>query len=211
MSKKVLLNKSAEGFGLSNEAFEMFLHLAKIHYHYHEENFRPLYLKVSGTQYKSELVKVKNGQELRELNNKYLLTVHNIDRSHPALWEVAQRIGIEKMQDSYSKLVFVDVADDANWSIKEINDIEYISVSLKPKAKFTGKSEHWYPGHERPEWMHEDELVLVSGFELGSDVPFNTYCSWRSVIEDKFGACSNVFWYPLQKLNPNFAKTDDAK
>jgi hypothetical protein len=204
------LNKSAEGFGLSNEAFEMFLHLAKIPYHYHEENFRPMYLKISATQYKTELVKAKNGNDLREINNKYVLTAHSIDRSHPALWEVAQRIGIEAMQDNYSKLVFVDVADDANWSIKEINDIEYLSVSLKPKPKFEGKTEHWYPASFRPEWMNEDELVLVSGFEVASSVPFNTYCAWSSILSDKFDGCRSVLWYPLQKLNPNYDKKGDA-
>ncbi len=209
MSKKILINKSPEGFGLSYEALEKYLELSETPFYYHTDNFRPVYLRIPVVNYKAEVAKAKNGTELKEINAKYVFSAHTIDRSDPALWEVAQKIGVEAMQDNYSRLVFEEVEDDVSWSIKEINNIEYLAIDINPKPKFMGKSEHWYSVDFRPEWMKPDDLVIFTG--NGATLPnkvnskplvFNTITTWRSVVAGEHAFYTDGLWYPLQKLNP---------
>jgi hypothetical protein len=209
MSKKILLNKSPEGFGLSYEALEKYLELSETPFYYHTENFRPVYLRIPVVNYKAEVAKAKNGNELKELNAKYVISAHNIDRSDPALWEVSQKMGIEAMQDSYSRLVFEEIDDEYDWCIKEINNIEYLAIDINPKPKFTGKSEHWYSVNFRPEWMKDDDLVIFTGkgvtpasYSNAEPLVFNTITTWRSVISGEHDFYNDALWYPLQKLNP---------
>jgi hypothetical protein len=129
-AKKVLINKNNAGFGLSKEAHELFLKKANIPFTKYTENFKSILLKTSALNYHAALINTKDGKGLEEIKNTYIHHCADIPRDHPALLEVADFIGLDAMNDRFSKLEFVEVPEDKLWSIKEINGIEYISIKL---------------------------------------------------------------------------------
>lgn len=112
MAKKlVLLNKSNEGFGLSEEAHILFLKMAKIPFFKVKKGFRTLLCKEPG-------------------NCSLLHRQADIQRDHPALLKVRDEIGIECMGDKFAGLVFEEVDENAIWSIREIDKVEYLTIRL---------------------------------------------------------------------------------
>jgi hypothetical protein len=203
--KKVLLNKNNTGFGLSKEAHELFLKKANIPFTKRTENFKPILLKTSALNYEAALTNAKDGKDLEEIRNTLVHHCSEIPRDHPALWEVADLLGLDAMNDRFSKLEFVEVPEDKQWSIKEINGIEYISINPNPIPKFTGKTEHWYASDFRPQWMDpKKDSVVVAGFNK-SGVVISTICSWGSV-QYKLVDLIDYKWYPLTKLCPLYSE-----
>lgn len=199
--KKVLINKNNTGFGLSKEAHELFLKKANIFYTKRTENFKVILLKTSEIKYVAAMTNAKDGKDLEEIRINYIHHCSEIPRDHPALWEVADFIGLDAMNDRFSKLEFVEVAEDKQWSIKEINGIEYISINPNPLPKFTGKSEHWYASDFRPNWMDpkKDSVVVVGTSKNG--VVTSTICSWGNIHYNLIDLV-DYKWYPLTKLCP---------
>lgn len=199
--KKVLINKNDTGFGLSKEAHELFLKKADIPFTKHVENFKTLLLKTSAIKYVAALTNATEGKDLEEIRKNYIHHCSEIPRDHPALWEVADFLGMDAMNDRFSKLEFVEVPEDRQWSIKEIQGIEYISINPNPIPKFEGKCEYWYDSDFRPTWMDpkKDTVVLVGTNKNG--VVVSHICGWGNVHYNLVGLV-DYKWYPLSKLCP---------
>lgn len=199
--KKILLNKNSTGFGLSKEAHEFFLKRANIPFTKYTENFKTILLKTSALDYVAAVTNAKDGKDLEEIRDKFIHHCSEIPRGHPALLEVADFLGLDRMNDRFSKLEFVDVPEDSVWSIKEIAGVEYISINPNPNPKFNGTCEHWYPSDFRPAWMDikKDSVVAVGMTKNG--VITSTICSWGNIF---YNLCDLVDykWYPLTKLCP---------
>ncbi len=204
--KKVLINKNDTGFGLSEEAHERFLKKANIPFTKRTANFKTMFLKTGELNYVAAIANAKDGKDLEEIRVNYIHHCSEIPRDHPALWEVADFIGIDAMNDRFSKLEFVEVPEDRLWSIKEINGIEYISINPNPIPKFNGKCEHWYASDFRPHWMDpkKDSVVLVGTNKNG--IVNSTICSWSNIYYNLVDLV-DYKWYPLTKLCPIY----DAK
>lgn len=204
--KKVLINKNDAGFGLSKEAHELFLKKANASYTKHVENFKTLFLKTSVINYVAAVTNAKDDKELEEVRKNYIHHCSEIPRDHSALWEVADFLGLDAMNDRFSKLEVVEVPEDRQWSIKEIQGVEYISINPNPIPKFEGKSEHWYASDFRPAWMDpkKDSVVVVGTNKNG--VVVSHICGWGSVFYDLVDLV-DYKWYPLTKLCPVY----DAK
>jgi hypothetical protein len=199
--KKVLLNKNNTGFGLSKEAHELFLKKANIPFTKHTENFKTILLKTSALNYEAALTNARDGKDLEEIRKTYIHHCSEIPRDHEALWEVADFLGMERMNDRFSKLEFVEIPEDRLWSIKEIDGIEYISINPNPIPKFNGKCDNWYASDFRPPWMDpKNDSVVVVGTTKNGNIT-STICSWGNI-------CYNLMdlidykWYPLTKLCP---------
>ena len=199
--KKVLINKNDTGFGLSKEAHELFLKKADIPYTKHVENFKTLLLKTSAINYVAAVTNAKDGKDLEEIRKNYIHHCSEIPRDHPALLEVADFLGLDAMNDRFSKLEFVEVPEDKQWSVKEIQGIEYITVNPNPIPKFEGKCEHWYASDFRPTWMDpkKDTVVLVGTNKNG--VVVSHICGWGN-IHYNLVELVDYKWYPLTKLCP---------
>jgi len=199
--KKVLINKNETGFGLSKEAHELFLKKANIAYTKYVENFKTLLLKTSALNYTAALTNAKDGKELEEVRKNFIHHCSDIPRDHEALWEVADFLGLDAMNDRFSKLEFVDVPEDRQWNIKEIQGIEYITINPNPVPKFEGKCEHWYASDFRPTWMEpkKDSVVLVGTNKAGTVV--SHICSWSNIYYNLVELI-DYKWYPLNKLCP---------
>jgi hypothetical protein len=199
--KKVLLNKNNTGFGLSKEAHELFLKKANIPFTKHTENFKSLLLKRSALDYVAAVAEAKDGKDLEEIRNTYIHHCSEIPRDHPVLWDVADFLGLDRMNDRFSKLEFAEVAEDRSWSIKEIDGIEYISINPNPVPKFNGKCANWYASDFRPYWMDpkKDAVVVVGTAKNGSVT--STICSWGNIYYNLVDL-SDYKWYPLTKLCP---------
>jgi hypothetical protein len=52
---------------------------------------------------------------------------------------VADFIGLDAMNDRFSKLEFAEVPEDKLWSIKEINGVEYICIKPNPVSDLNVK------------------------------------------------------------------------
>lgn len=199
--KKILLNKNDTGFGLSKEAHEFFLKRANIPFTKYTENFKTILLKTSALDYVAAVTNAKDGKDLEEIRDKFIHHCSEIPRDHPALLEVADFLGLDRMNDRFSKLEFVDVPEDSVWSIKEIAGVEYISINPNPNPKFNGTCEHWYPSDFRPAWMDikKDSVVVVGTTKNG--VITSTICSWGNIY---YNLCDLVDykWYPMTKLCP---------
>jgi hypothetical protein len=199
--KKVLINKNDKGFGLSKEAHELFLKKANIPYTKRTENFQTILLKTSALDYEAALTDTKDGKDLEEIRKTFLHHCSEIPRDHSALWEVSDFLGMEHMNDRFSKLEFVEVPEDRLWSIKEINGIEYISINTNPIPKFNGKCDNWYASDFRPNWMDPKKDVVVVAGTAENGVVTSTICGWGSVYYNLMNLI-DYKWYPLTKLCP---------
>ena len=144
MAKRILINKSNTGFGLSKEAHELFLKKANFRYYEYTENFKKLFLKTQPLNYVAALKNATTSEEISRVKKEYIYYSKDVPRDHPVLWLVADIIGMDRFNDRFSKLEFVDVPDDAIWSIRVINDIEYISLKIienENKKRNAGSSE----------------------------------------------------------------------
>lgn len=204
-TKHVLINKSNTGFGLSYEAHELFLKLSGRTYYEHIENNRPVYVNCTSVQYKAALGAAKTTNDVRAVNASLVYSPHDISRDNPVLVEVAKQLGLNKMGDKYSKLEFVEIPADTRWSIKEINEIEYLVINPNKKKVFTGKQEHWYPVSFQPEWMEDPEELVIVNHVHNNGVDLHTSIhKWVFVTSGLFDNEDNVLWYPLTKLCPNY-------
>jgi thiol-disulfide isomerase/thioredoxin len=204
MSKvKVLINKSPEGFGISYEAHELFLKKAGIVYFKYTENYKPILLKTEPLNYRAAITNAKDSQDVLKAQQGCIHYASEISRDHPALWEVAQELGMDAMNDRFSKLRFVEVDARRRWKIVEVENVEYISIDPNPIPKFESKVQHWYPTDYAPGWMSDpEELILVSGLNRNGEKVVVTTC-WEQI--STFSAeLQNLFWYPLAKLCPTF-------
>jgi hypothetical protein len=204
-TKKVLINKNASGFGLSKEAHELFLKKANIAFTKHTENFKTLFLKTSALSYVAAIVHAKDKEAIEEVKKEYIHHFSEIPRDHEALWLVADLIGMEAMNDTFSKLEFVEVPEDKQWSIKEIGGIEYITINPNPVLKFNETCSHWYASEFRPPWMDvKKDTVVVVGTDTNG-VVHSTICIWGNVHHN-FVDLVDYKWYPLTKLCPLYTE-----
>lgn len=200
-SKKILINKNDAGFGLSKEAHELFLKKANIPFTKKIENFKTIFIKSSELNYEAALMNAKDGKELTKVKDTYLHHCSEIPRDHPALLEVADFLGLDAMNDRFSKLEFVDVPEDKQWSIKEINGVEYLAINPNPIPKFKGISEHWYDLVNRRPWMDDEkDLVVMAGRDKNGNI-VTKIVAWK-VLQENAENLIDVKWYPLTKLCP---------
>lgn len=128
-TKRILINKSNSGFGLSKEAHEMYLKMTNSRYYAHTSNFKKIFLKTQPLNYVAALHNSKDSSEASKINAEYVYQLTEITRDNPVLFEIADIIGLENMNDRFSKLEFVEVSANAEWKIREINGVEYLTIN----------------------------------------------------------------------------------
>jgi hypothetical protein len=103
---KVVVNRSYGGFGLSNEASE-------------------LYLDKKGLDWNVSENTTILGKKQYKVDGKYF-SYYDIPRNDPILVEVVEELG-EKADGSFSKLEIVEIPDDVVWQIEEYDGREWIA------------------------------------------------------------------------------------
>lgn len=188
---------------MSKEAHELFLKKAGIQYFTHTENFKTILLKTEPLKYVAACTNAKDGKELMKIREDYVHLLSEIPRDHPALWEVAEELGMQRVNDRFSKLQFEEIAADSNWKIKSYNEIEYIVIDPNPKPKFEGTCEHWYAADFRPGWMDaKKDTIILAGIDKKGNKR-SIICDW-SVLDNNVVDLVTYKWYPLSKLCPIF-------
>jgi hypothetical protein len=113
---KVVINRCFGGFGLSDQAFELFMNKKGI-------EFEKVPAKHSFRDGDSDYYsKGHVGEDDHYLYYLYLCE----DRSDPALVAVVEELG-EKANRSCSELAVVEVPDDAKWYIHEYDGMEHVA------------------------------------------------------------------------------------
>lgn len=126
---RILINKSDSGFGMSKEAHEMYLKMNNKRYYTHLANFKKLFLKVPPIEYNTALLQARGAEQVRQVSINCVHNLSEIDRSSPVLWEIADILGMDGLNDRFSKLEFVELNDDVKWKIITIGGVECVSVS----------------------------------------------------------------------------------
>jgi hypothetical protein len=106
MVMKIVINSDYGGFGLSDEAMELYLTRKGIPFDKKPWKF-------------NEYIFVKPGTE----DDLYLHW--DVERDDPVLVQVVEELG-EKADGRYSQLKIVEIPDDVEWDIQEYDGIESI-------------------------------------------------------------------------------------
>lgn len=112
---KIVYNDRFGGFGLSNEAMELYLT---------KKGFTPFYKQMycSCMLYSSEPF-VKDGSSYKTDGKYYHYS--EIERDDPILIEVIEQLG-EKANGDYAELKIVEIPDDVKWEISEYDGNETV-------------------------------------------------------------------------------------
>jgi hypothetical protein len=121
---KIVINKCYGGFGLSEEAFELYLKKKNIKW---VEKEGSSYYTIPINQYKELSEKCwKEHHDYRDINSKgYFLSDYNIKRDDKILIEVVEELG-EKANGNSSELKIVEIPDGIDWEIDEYDGMESI-------------------------------------------------------------------------------------
>ena len=105
--KKIAINTCYGGFGLSDEAMEMYAKLADL-----------------------DVIKEESvqgwGHATYYLPDSSILTDHDIARDDPMLIQTIETLG-DDASDSLSSLKVVEIPDDVKWQIQEYDGIEWVA------------------------------------------------------------------------------------
>lgn len=127
---KVLINTCYGGFGLSEEALDLYYTKKGIKFYKFKEKSLTTYYTVSKEVFDAKYAKGWHNMtdtEKKEINSFYLSTL-DIERNDPTLIEVFEELG-EKCNCTYSNLSIVDIPDDVDWFIEEYDGSEWVSES----------------------------------------------------------------------------------
>lgn len=118
MSKKIVINRCYGGFGLSDEATELYMTKTGRVPFYKDTSF-------SCTTYATTpFVKTTPFCTGRATTGTYFFQ-HELDRDDPILIEVVEELG-EKANDRYSELDIVEIPEGVDWEIRDYDGKESV-------------------------------------------------------------------------------------
>ncbi len=125
---KIVINDCFGGFGLSDEAFELYLTKKGQTFFKKESRFFTHYYKVPSEEYeKVQKECEKNNKGYKEANDLFL-SQNDIERDDKTLIEVVEDLG-EKADGFCARLKIVDIPDGTDWEIEEYDGLETIAES----------------------------------------------------------------------------------
>ncbi len=129
---KVVLNKCFGGFGLSEEAqqlyakksgFELFFYKQT---EYEHQNGKRLFERADGNEVFSNAYKMDLGDSFSNAPDDSYWYYGDIERTDKLLIEVVEELGSEKASNSFSELEVVEIPDGIEWGIDDYDGIESI-------------------------------------------------------------------------------------
>ena len=134
---KVILNKRYGGFGVSQEAYELYAKKKGIEifsYKLECRNDKPIYRKTDMGSSIFTITFTKDFGDYVELSDdnseKYILELRGNHREDPVLIEVVEELG-ERADSPFSKLVVVDIPDGMEYEIDEYDGVETLHQKVE--------------------------------------------------------------------------------
>lgn len=134
---KVILNKCYGGFGVSQEAYELYAKKKGIElfaYKLDCENGKPIYKKTDTGSSIFTITFTKDFGDYIDLSddssNEYCLELRRGHREDPVLIEVVEELG-ERANSPFSKLVVVDIPDDMEYEIDDYDGVETLHQKVE--------------------------------------------------------------------------------
>jgi hypothetical protein len=124
---KIVINKCYGGFGLSDEAMELYLTRKGIKYYKWELNGHNVFTTVPMNEYQFISIKFQElSKEDKQKHNDTLLIYRGDDRTDPLLVQIVDELK-DKASYMFSKLEIVEVPDDVEWHIAEYDGLEWVA------------------------------------------------------------------------------------
>lgn len=134
---KVILNKWFGGFGVSQEAYELYAKKKGIElfaYKLDFKNDKPIYKKTDMGSSIFTITFTKDFGDHIDLSNdnfsEYCLNLDESHREDPVLIEVVEELG-ERANSPFSKLVVVDIPDGMEYEIDDYDGVETLHEKVK--------------------------------------------------------------------------------
>lgn len=134
---KVILNKCYGGFGVSQEAYELYAEKKGIEifsYKLECRNDKPIYRKTDTGSSIFTITFTKDFGDYVELSDdnseKYILDLCGNHREDPVLIEVVEELG-DRVNSPFSKLVVVDIPDGMEYEIDDYDGVETLHEKVK--------------------------------------------------------------------------------
>ena len=134
---KVILNKCYGGFGVSQEAYELYAKKKGIElftYKLECVNDKPIYRKTDTGSSIFAITFTKDFGDCIELSDdnseKYCLELRGSHREDPVLIEVVEELG-DRASGRFSKLVVVDIPDGMEYEIDDYDGVETLHEKVK--------------------------------------------------------------------------------
>jgi hypothetical protein len=129
--RKIAINRKYGGFGITDEAFELYLEKKGIKWAEKESlggYGGCIYYTIPKKEY-DELCKesIKKNGNYKDVNSKgYTLSKYDIARDDEILIEVIEKLGIGKASDRFSEIKIVEIPANVKWKISEYDGMETI-------------------------------------------------------------------------------------
>ena len=125
---QIVINSCFGGFGLSDEAFEMYLGLKGIKYYKYPSFISSDYYRVPKEKYQelSEMWYKEDGNYKRINAKNWFLSDRDIKRNDPDLIKVVKKLK-NRANGRCAELKIVIIPDDIEWEIEEYDGTEHIA------------------------------------------------------------------------------------
>jgi hypothetical protein len=127
--RKVVVNNSYGGFGLSDTAFEMYLDLKEITWYKDDigsfSSFYTVPVEKYHKVFDEDLKKPVNCDRFED-SNKLILFQNDIPRDDAILVQVAEDLG-DAASGAFAELLIVEIPDDVEFVIEEYDGIEWVA------------------------------------------------------------------------------------
>lgn len=124
---KIAINRCYGGFGLSDEAFELYLKKKGITYGEKVKKFSVSNYYTTSKAHYAELCKESinkcGNYSLVNKSGEYIS--HDIERNDPILIEVIEELGVNA-NSRYSNIKIVEIPDGTDWKIDEYDGMERV-------------------------------------------------------------------------------------
>ena len=134
---KVILNKCYGGFGVSQEAYELYAKKKGIElfaYKLEIVSGKPIYKKTNTGSSIFTITFTKDFGDYIDLSNdnfsEYCLNLRNNHREDLVLIEVVEELG-ERANSPFSKLVVVDIPDGMEYEVDDYDGVETLHQKVK--------------------------------------------------------------------------------
>lgn len=134
---KVILNKCYGGFGVSQEAYELYAKKKGIElfaYKLEIVSGKPIYKKTDTGSSIFAITFTKDFGDYIDLSDgiskKYCLDLRSNHREDPVLIEVVEELG-DRANSPFSKLVVVNIPDDMEYEIDEYDGVEMLHQKVE--------------------------------------------------------------------------------
>ena len=131
---KIVINSCFGGFGLSDEAFEMYLEKKGIKYYKYQDGglFSSTYYAVPKEKYDKfrEIWRKEDGNYKRINAKHWYLSDNDIKRDDPVLVEVVKKLK-NKAGGRCAELKIVTIPDGTDWEIDEYDGLETVEEKHK--------------------------------------------------------------------------------